>query len=259
MRPAGGGSRSFVFPTMGTMASLAIASHVGVETADAAARACVDSLAGDERRFSHYSDSSDIERWRRGEPIDAKALHEIRVVLDECLLLEIASDGVFSVTNPGTGRLDTAGYVKGHAIGKAAEAIRHAGVDDFSLNVGGDTYCGGQPAPDRAWRIGVAHPHRSRGVAAVVEVRDGAVATSGIAQRGDHIWHVRPSQALAPSRIVSFTVTGPDIATADAYATIGFAMGERGIAWVNAHEGFGSLAIRADGRMTGDAPGLLAG
>ncbi|CAB4983859.1 unannotated protein [freshwater metagenome] len=59
--------------------------------------------------------------------------------------------------------------------------------------------------------------------------------------------------------MLSFTVTGPEIATADAYATIGFAMGEQGIEWVAAHEGYSSLVIRADGRIISDAVGLIAG
>ena len=48
-------------------------------------------------------------------------------------------------------------------------------------------------------------------------------------------------------------MTGPDIAEADAYATIGFAMGEDGIAWVARHDGYRSLAVRADGSVLSDA------
>ena len=51
----------------------------------------------------------------------------------------------------------------------------------------------------------------------------------------------------------SFTVVSPDIAEADAYATIGFALGEAGIDWVANREGYRSLAIRPDGTLVGDA------
>ncbi len=244
-----------VFATMGTMATLTLASTVDPDQAALARHACELSLAADEHRFSHYDERSEITRWLNGEPIGSEALRDIRTVIDECMLLQVASEGVFSPFDPATGRLDTAGYAKGHAISKAVDAVRCVGVHDFSLNVGGDTYCSGQPAARRSWRIGVADPARRRGVAAVLEVEDGAVATSGSAERGQHIWHRRPSA----KNLLSFTVTGPDIATADAYATIGFAMGERGIEWVGAHEGYSSLAIRADGWIVGDAGGQLAG
>ncbi len=52
-------------------------------------------------------------------------------------------------------------------------------------------------------------------------VRDGAVATSGTAERGAHIWDPaagRPATALA-----QVTVTGPDLALADGYATAAMA------------------------------------
>ncbi len=243
-----------VFETMGTMATLTIASNVDAELAGHAAIAAEASLAGDDHRFSHYDERSEIMRWMNGAPIGEVARRDIQFVMDQCVLLEIASEGVFSAIDPVTGRLDTAGYAKGHAIGKAVEAVRSTGVHDFNINVGGDTYCSGRPDSKRTWSIGVADPSRKRRVMAVLEVRDAAVATSGAAERGSHIWNRRPASSL-----LSFSVNGPDIATADAYATIGFAMGEQGIGWVGQHEGYSSLAIRADGVIISDALGLLAG
>lgn len=243
-----------VFETMGTMATLTIASNVDADQAGHAAHVCEASLAGDDHRFSHYDVRSEITRWMNGAPIGEAARRDIQFVRDQCILLNIASEGVFSAIDPVTGRLDTAGYAKGHAIGKAVQAVRSMGVQDFSITVGGDTFCSGRPDSKRTWTIGVADPTRKRRVMAVLEVRDGAVATSGAAERGSHIWNRRPSSSL-----LSFTVTGPDIATADGYATIGFAMGESGIDWVGQHEGYSSLAIRADGVIISDARGLLAG
>ena len=243
-----------VFETMGTMATLTIASNVDADQASHAAHACEASLAGDDHRFSHYDERSEIMRWMNGAPIGEAARKDIHFVRDQCVLLEIASEGVFSTIDPATGRLDTAGYAKGHAIGKAVQAVRYTGVHDFNINVGGDTFCSGRPDSKRTWSIGVADPSRKRRVVAVLEVCDGAVATSGAAERGSHIWNRRPSSSL-----LSFTVTGPDIATADAYATIGFAMGESGIDWVGQHEGYSSLAIRGNGVVISDARGLLAG
>jgi thiamine biosynthesis lipoprotein len=123
-------------------------------------------------------------------------------------------------------------------------------VHDFLLCVGGDTLAAGRPATGRAWRVAVADPTHQRAVAAVVDLEDLAVATSGTSERGDHVWNGRRP---APGELLSFTVIGPDIAEADAYATIGFAMGEAGIAWVAQRNGYRSLAIRTDGTLVGDA------
>jgi thiamine biosynthesis lipoprotein len=44
------------------------------------------------------------------------------------------------------------------------------------------------------------------------------------------------------------TITGPDLATADAFATAAFAMGVRGPAWTARLCGYEALTLLADGR-----------
>lgn len=252
-------SHRVAFPIMGTMASVVIPDHAG-GNAEAAVRACQARLAADEQCFSHYRPDSDIERWMRGEPIGREAQEDIAAVLDACRQLEIQSEGHFRARDPHTDRMDTAGYVKGFAIGRAADAMRACGVHDFSLNVGGDNACAGEAEPNRPWRVAIADPFRPRSLAAILDVRDAAVATSGEQQRAGHIWFVFP-QPVTPA-VASFTVVGPDIAMADAYATIGYAMAGSGaiasaMAWVAEHPGYRSLVIASDGRVLADAPELL--
>jgi thiamine biosynthesis lipoprotein len=97
--------------------------------------------------------------------------------------------------------------------------------------------------------VAVQDPRRSHAVLALVDATDLAVATSGTAERGDHIWRLD----AVSTGILSFTVVGPDIAEADAFATVGFAMGESGMAWVRRHEGYRSLVVRPDGSCVSDA------
>lgn len=239
-----------VFATMGTMASLTVASHVDEFTAAAAGRVCRESLDADDHRFSHFTTDSDIVRWLEGQDVGREAELEITHILNACMLLEVSSNGVFRATNPQTGRLDTAGYVKGYSIRKAVGRIRDLGVNDFTLNLGGDSYSSGRPSPDRPWRIAIVDPVESRRIAAIVEASDRAVATSGDAERGPHIW---AGEEMVASDLRSFTVVGPDIAAADAYATIGFAMGLDGVDWVSAHTEYSSFFVRTDGTTGGDA------
>lgn len=243
-----------VFPVMGTMCSIAVAASDAARlggTATAAALAGVRTyLEAMDHRFSHYTRTSEISRWMAGEAVSPDAIADIDHVLRQCLRLREESDGVFSINNPISGAVDTAGYVKGYAIGRAAQRLRDAGLRNFIVGVGGDTFCSGRAAAERPWRLAVADPRRSHGVLALIESTDLAVATSGRSERGDHIWN---GDRRATTHLMSFTVTGPDIAEADAYATIGFAMGEAGIAWVASRDGYRSLAVRPDGSVVGDA------
>ncbi len=240
------------FPVMGTMGSIVVAQadvdRLGAEpvaAAMAAGRACLDRL---EQRFSHYRADSEINRWVSGADVPADAIADIEHVLRECGRLHAESDGVFRARNPRTASLDTAGYVKGYAIGAAAEVLAAAGLRNVVVGVGGDVHCAGRAAADRPWRVAVQDPARSHAVLALIDATDLAVATSGTAQRGEHIWGPVASGPLA-----SLTVIGPDIAEADAYATIGFAMGEAGMPWVRTREGYRSVAVRIDGSVVSDA------
>ena len=81
----------------------------------------------------------------------------------------------------------------------------------------------------------------------VLGVRDGAVATSGLYERGAHVTDARTG--AAPTAWRSVTVLAPDLATADAIATAALAMGERGPAWAAARPVCAVAAIDADGRL----------
>jgi thiamine biosynthesis lipoprotein len=240
---------------MGTVASLVIAeqdvARIGrpaVEDALTSTRALLEGL---DRRFSHYRRDSDIRRWATGGDVGADAAAEIEHVLRECGRLHADSDGVFRARNPRTGQLDTAGFVKGYSIGRAAAHLRDRGAVNCVVGVGGDVHCSGRASADRPWRVAVQDPRVTHGVLALVDVTDGAVATSGTAERGEHIWSV--GTPVAGGGLRSFTVVGPDIAEADAYATVGFAMGAAGMEWVRSHEGYRSLVVRTDGTVRADA------
>ena len=93
-------------------------------------------------------------------------------------------------------------------------------------------------------------------MANVVEVHDLAVATSGTYERGAHI--LDPHSGAAPAGVLSVTVTGPELGTADAYATAAFAMGVDGPTWTaRLAGGYEALTILADGRVL-STPGFPA-
>jgi FAD:protein FMN transferase len=73
------------------------------------------------------------------------------------------------------------------------------------------------------------------------------VATSGAYERGAHV--IDPHTQKPPEGLLSVTVVGPDLATADAYATAAFAMGADGPAWTASLDGYDALCITSDRRV----------
>jgi thiamine biosynthesis lipoprotein len=203
------------------------------------------SLRRADMRFSTYRSESEVSRLGRGElTLDACSL-ELRRVLALAEQLRFDSGGHFDVNgHRADGALDPSGVVKGWAAEEAAWILDAAGARNYAINAGGDVLVRGEPAPGEPWRIGIRHPMRFDAIAHVVELRGGAVATSGAYERGEHISN--PLTAAAPRDWLSVTVVGPSLTFADAYATAAFAMGSGGLAWVSGHAGYRAYGIRAD-------------
>jgi thiamine biosynthesis lipoprotein len=196
-------------------------------------------------RFTTYRPESEISRIDRDELSISDAHPDVHEVLSACAVLRAESAGAFNAWRDG--RLDPSGYVKGWAAERAADVLRAAGARDFAINVGGDIVASGERAPGEPWRIGVRHPDDPRSMALVLGVRDGAVATSGLYERGDHVTDAR--KGSVPDAWRSMTVMAPDLATADSVATAALAMGEAGAAWAATRPGCGVAAIDRDGRL----------
>ena len=195
--------------------------------------------------FSTYKPESEISRIGRGELSPNEAHPEVGGVLQRCERLREDTDGYFDLE--ACGSLDPSGLVKGWAVDRAALILEDAGAKDFAIYAGGDIIVRGQPEPGDRWHVGIRHPYRGDRVAAVVEARDLAIATSGAYARGDHV--LDPHTGLAPTGLLSVTVAGPELATADAYATAAFAMGSRGPAWTAQLDGYEAMSITDDGRV----------
>ena len=200
-----------------------------------------------DRRFSPYRPDSEVSRLIRGELAEEACSADLRWVIGLCDDLCRTSGGYFDIRrHRRDGRPDPTGLVKGWAIEEAASIIESAGARDFSINAGGDILVRGEPVPGQPWRVGIRHPTQVDRVAAVLAVRDRAVATSGAYERAGHI--LDPHTGVAPADLLSMTVVGPSLTYADAYATAAFAMGTAGAAWVASHPGYGAYAITVDQR-----------
>jgi thiamine biosynthesis lipoprotein len=226
---------------------------VGVE----ALHAVIDWVHWVDATFSTYRTDSQISRLNRRELTREQVHADVREVLERGEALRLQTEGYFDMAAPyraqtapaagdgGPGSVEPSGLVKGWAIGGAAQRLRDAGARNFAVNAGGDALFSGHPDGDDRWRVGIQHPRLAREVALTLALRDMAIATSGALVRGAHI--VDPLMDSAPSGLLSVTIVGPDVASADAYATAAYAMGpERAIRFCAELEGYDAVIIGED-------------
>lgn len=234
---------------MGTVVSIDVRDP---EPVDGAVREAVEAavawLHAVDARFSVYRPTSEIRRLDRGELALDDCHPDVRAVLRSCDDLRAMTGGAFDARgHRPDGGLDPSGYVKGWAIDEAADLLVAAGALSFGIGAGGDVVVRGEPTPGQPWRVGIRHPEDPGSVAAVLAVRNAAVATSGLYERGPHIRD--PRSGAVPDALVSVTVLAARLAEADACATAAFAMGLDGPAWVAARPGCGVLAIDRGGTV----------
>jgi thiamine biosynthesis lipoprotein len=198
-------------------------------------------------RFSPFKPDSEVSRLDRGELSDDDLSADLVEVLGLCEEYRVATGGAFDARLPGRG-LDPCAMVKGWSVQRAAELLTATGATRFCLNAGGDVVAAGGP-----WRVGVRHPERADRLCTVLEITDGAVATSARYERGDHILDGRTGRPA--TGLLSLTVVAPSLTEADATATAAFAMGAEGIEWAAAREGCEVFAVDAERRVV-RTPGL---
>jgi FAD:protein FMN transferase len=207
--------------------------------------------------FSTYKTDSEISRINRGELAIDHAHPDVREVLNLCELFREETSGYFDIRAPAlvaTGRtessalpayaIDPSGLVKGWSVGRAAHILEEAGARNYCINAGGDIIARGSPGSEPYWRIGIQHPTLRDQVAGVAALRDQAIATSGAYERGAHI--IDPHTGLPPGDVLSVTIVGPDLTTADAFATAAYAMGDIGPAWTARLGDYQAMTIMAD-------------
>jgi thiamine biosynthesis lipoprotein len=246
-RRRGGGVRRVV-PTMGTVASIVVHDEVPATIVDAAVDGVVAELERLEAMFSTYRADSVISAINRGErhPLDGPA--EVIDVLDACTWLEQSSGGAFRARRPEPPyEIDPTGFVKGWATERAAGSLAAAGLAHWCVAVGGDLLVRGQAAGGRPWHVAVADPRPAGDVVAAFDLRDAAVATSGTAERGRHLWDGRTGRAA--DALASLTVLGPHLTWADALATAAFALGPDGVEWIEGLDGYEALAVDHAGAL----------
>lgn len=199
-----------------------------------------------DERFSTYKETSEISRINRGELRPEEYSAEMRTILALSEETKRETNGYFDIRSAGL--YDPSGIVKGWAIHNAALMLRERGTRNFYIDAGGDIAVAGRKDGKR-WRVGIRNPFNRAENVKVLSLSERGIATSGTAIRGQHIYNpYDPEKPLL--EIASLTVIGPNVDEADRFATAAFAMGRRGIYFIEQLEGFEGYMIDAGARAT---------
>jgi thiamine biosynthesis lipoprotein len=200
--------------------------------------------------FNVYDPDSELSRWRRSETEAGPEILEVLGIAERWhdlsegafdpyvgRLREVWTDAATEGRVPGAAELaaarlnrdrssvDLNGIAKGWIVDRATErAGQERDANGVTVNGGGDIRHTGP----RPLRVAIENPHRPYNNAApmaVIELRDGAVATSGGAHRGWTIGDRRHSHVLDPRTgmpaegVLQVSVLAPSACVADVVAT----------------------------------------
>jgi thiamine biosynthesis lipoprotein len=206
-----------VFNTMGTTVSLRFA---GVRPGTEVLARVEGAFDAFDQRFSLYRTDSEISRIARGE---LSLLHASDIMRDsyaDALEWRRLTCDAFTPHRP-DGVIDLSGIVKAKAMDAAAIVLDQVGEAGWLMNAGGDILSRGADQGE-AWRVGIVDPLDRGSLLCNVTLDIGrrALATSGTAERGEHIWRqLRPDSSQAPTLYRQVSVLADDIVTADVLAT----------------------------------------
>jgi len=200
-----------------------------------------------DRMFSTYKKESEISRLNARELTKKQLSHDVRQILQLADDTRKESNGYFNIEH--NGKIDPSGIVKGWAIYNASGLLKEHGFQNFYVDAGGDIQVFGKNEKGTGWVVGIRNPFKKEEIVKVVRLENKGIATSGLYIRGQHIYNPhKPKDSI--SDISSMTVIGPTVYDADRFATAAFAMGEKGIAFIEKLPGYHGYMIDPRGIAT---------
>lgn len=200
-----------------------------------------------DEKFSTYKDTSEISKINSGELDELDCSPDMKSILELCEETKDLTYGYFDICK--NGKLDPSGLVKGWSIWKASEILKNKGFYNYYVDAGGDIQVNGTNRSGQKWTLGIRNPFNEHQIVKVICLNNSGLATSGTALRGQHVYDpYNPGSEL--NDIISISVIGPNIFEADRFATAAFAMGRKGIGFINSLEGFEGYMIDHNGIAT---------
>jgi thiamine biosynthesis lipoprotein len=200
-----------------------------------------------DERFSTYKEHSEMSKINRHEIALEAASEDMQTVFNLAEQFRLHTDGYFDIQHDG--QIDPSGLVKGWAIFNAAEMVRQGGFKNFYVEAGGDFEVAGRNSAGQKWQVGIRSPFELHDIIKVLSISNRGVATSGTYVRGQHIYNPKADHQPI-TEVVSITVIGPNIFSADCFATTAFAMGKDGIHFIEKLKGYEGYMVDTDQHAT---------
>jgi len=196
-----------------------------------------------DKKFSTYKENSEVSQINREDLKESQFSNEMKKILELCKETKKETNGYFDVNLNGI--LDPSGLVKGYAIFQGSLILKNKGFQNFYVEIAGDIQVFGKNENREDWRIGIQNPFNLDEIVKVVRLSNKGIATSGNYQRGRHIYNPK-GRTKETDEIASISVIGPNVYEADRFATAAFAMGEKGIEFIEKLKGFEGYMIKKD-------------
>ncbi len=180
----------------------------------------------------------------------------LTALLDKVDYTQITLEGD-SLLLPDGMELDLGAVAKGYTGDRLMELFRQSEIASAYVNLGGNVQVLGASPDGDPWRIGIRDPD-GEGYAAVVEVTDRAVVTSGAYERyfeqgGVRYGHIIDPDTGYPARsgLISVTIVSQSGTLADGLSTALFVMGkDRAVQFWRTRDDFDFILIEEDGTVT---------
>ena len=205
-----------------------------------------------DERFSPFKKTSELTLLNEGKIKEKDFSEDMKEIFKLSEETRRLTNGYFDIKKP-NGTYDTSGLVKGWAIYHAAQILKLGGFKNYYIDAGGDIQVAGKNDKGKTWSIGIKDPfdpNQSKIVKVVYLKHGEGIATSGTYIRGQHIYNPYDKENKPITDIVSLTVIGHNVYEADRFATAAFAMGKKGIGFIENLGGFEGYMIDAQGIAT---------
>lgn len=152
--------------------------------------------------------------------------------------------------------IDLGGIGKEYAADRAAAVLADAGACGGLVDLGGDLRVLGPAAGGAGWRLGIGHPRQPGATIAELELRQGALATSGDYERfmvvaGRRYCHILdPRSGWPAAQWQSVSVLAPTCLAAGALCTVAMLMGDDAPDFLR-QQRVPALLVDAAGRQVG--------